>query len=419
MADVDVQRHLVLGGPVPLRRPAGAPATRALHRDLQVPAGGELVEVVAGHVGVELEALGDLGRGDAIGPLVDVEEDVPAGRVPERRGDRGDRRSELGGGQGFCLPHRYSTYTRVGEIPEERAEETWHPATTRSWKPCGPSRSRCWSSDLVELGLVDATEVRRGGHVKVSISEPAEDYPYRDHLREAIEASVGAVPGVKHVEVETSVLDDEGQERVRRQLIGDPEATAGSQASHGHAEGRAIPFAEPGAKTRVLLIASGKGGVGKSSVTANLAIALAQRGKKVGIVDADVWGFSIPRMLGVDPPAGPRRPHAHPARGQRRAGHLHGLLRRGGHAGHLAGPDAAQGARAVPDRRVVGRSRLPAGRPAPGHRRHLDLAGPVPAPVRGLRRHHAAAGGPEGVAQRAGLHGREGPPRGPRASSRT
>jgi ATP-binding protein involved in chromosome partitioning len=155
---------------------------------------------------------------------------------------------------------------------------------------------------LVELGLVDATEVRRGGHVKVSISEPAPDYPFSDRLREAIEAAVGAVSGVKGVEVEASLLDDDGQERVRRQLIGDPESTAGSQQGHGHAEGRAIPFAEPGATTRVLLIASGKGGVGKSSVSANLAIALAQRGKKVGIVDADVWGFSIPRMLGVTRP---------------------------------------------------------------------------------------------------------------------
>jgi ATP-binding protein involved in chromosome partitioning len=156
--------------------------------------------------------------------------------------------------------------------------------------------------DLVELGLVDATEVRRGGHVKVSLSEPAEDYPFHDELRAAVQAAVGALGGVKDVEVEARVLDDDGQERVRRQLIGDPEATAGSQPGHGHAEGRAIPFAEAGASTRVLLIASGKGGVGKSSVSANLAIALAQRGKKVGIVDADVWGFSIPRMLGVTRP---------------------------------------------------------------------------------------------------------------------
>jgi ATP-binding protein involved in chromosome partitioning len=73
---------------------------------------------------------------------------------------------------------------------------------------------------------------------------------------------------------------------------------------HGHAHGPAkpIPFADPASRTRVLLIASGKGGVGKSSITSNLAVALARRGKSVAVVDADVWGFSIPRMLGADRP---------------------------------------------------------------------------------------------------------------------
>jgi ATP-binding protein involved in chromosome partitioning len=69
---------------------------------------------------------------------------------------------------------------------------------------------------------------------------------------------------------------------------------------HGHAEGRAIPFAQPDCKTRPLLISSGKGGVGKSSVTTNLAVALAAAGHSVGVVDADIYGFSIPRMLGAD-----------------------------------------------------------------------------------------------------------------------
>ena len=95
-------------------------------------------------------------------------------------------------------------------------------------------------------------------------------------------------------------LTDEERAAVREMLIGDPGSTAGSNPTHGHSEGRKIPFADPMSRTRVLLIASGKGGVGKSSVSANLAIALAQRGKKVAIVDADVWGFSIPRMLGVE-----------------------------------------------------------------------------------------------------------------------
>jgi len=87
---------------------------------------------------------------------------------------------------------------------------------------------------------------------------------------------------------------------LRQGLHGDPAATAGSQPAHGHATGRAIPFADPACRTRVLLIASGKGGVGKSSVTTNLAVALSARGRSVGVLDADVWGFSIPKMLGVD-----------------------------------------------------------------------------------------------------------------------
>ena len=77
---------------------------------------------------------------------------------------------------------------------------------------------------------------------------------------------------------------------------------AGTNHTHGPSEGQPVPFAEANVATRVMLIASGKGGVGKSSVTTNLAVALAARGRGVAVIDADVWGFSIPRMLGVDKP---------------------------------------------------------------------------------------------------------------------
>jgi ATP-binding protein involved in chromosome partitioning len=87
---------------------------------------------------------------------------------------------------------------------------------------------------------------------------------------------------------------------LRRGQHCDAGATAGHQDAHGHAEGREIPFAKNSSKTRPLLISSGKGGVGKSSITTNLAVALAAQGYSVGVVDADIYGYSIPRMLGTD-----------------------------------------------------------------------------------------------------------------------
>jgi len=97
-------------------------------------------------------------------------------------------------------------------------------------------------------------------------------------------------------------MTDQEREELRIKLHGSPAGTAGQSQAHGHAQGRAIPFAEAGSKTRPLLISSGKGGVGKSSVTTNLAVALAQQGHSVGVVDADIYGHSIPHMLGTDRP---------------------------------------------------------------------------------------------------------------------
>jgi ATP-binding protein involved in chromosome partitioning len=155
--------------------------------------------------------------------------------------------------------------------------------------------------DVVSLGLVRTVSISRG-RVAIRLAEPVEGWPRLDELVGEITDAVASVDGVKDVQVAVETMDDDDRAALRRSLIGDPEATAGSQQAHGHAEGRAIPFAEAGSATRVLLIASGKGGVGKSSVTTNLAVALAERGHRTAVVDADVWGFSIPRMLGVDRP---------------------------------------------------------------------------------------------------------------------
>lgn len=154
---------------------------------------------------------------------------------------------------------------------------------------------------LADLGLVRGVAVD-GGRVHAVVALTTPENPTAPELAQRITDAVGMVEGVTGIDIEFSVLTDDEREAMRRRFLGDPHATAGSQPAHGHAEGRAVPFADPGSTTRVLLIASGKGGVGKSSVSTNLAVALAARGRRTAIVDADVWGFSIPRMLGIHRP---------------------------------------------------------------------------------------------------------------------
>ena len=154
---------------------------------------------------------------------------------------------------------------------------------------------------IVDLNMVRTIAIALP-EVSVQIALTIPGCPLKAEITQRVTAAVRDLEGVETVALDFTSMTDEERAALREQLHGDPGATAGSQPAHGHAEGRAIPFADPSSRTRVLLIASGKGGVGKSSVTTNLAIALAQRGKKVAVVDADVWGFSIPRMLGVERP---------------------------------------------------------------------------------------------------------------------
>jgi ATP-binding protein involved in chromosome partitioning len=154
---------------------------------------------------------------------------------------------------------------------------------------------------IVELDMVRDVQIALPV-VDVTIALTIPGCPLKAEIQQRVATAVRALDGVEEVRLDFTSMTDQEREQLRMKLHGDPASTAGSQQSHGHAEGRTIPFAEAGSRTRVLLIASGKGGVGKSSVTTNLAIALAQRGKSVAVVDADVWGFSIPRMLGVERP---------------------------------------------------------------------------------------------------------------------
>ncbi len=152
---------------------------------------------------------------------------------------------------------------------------------------------------IVDLDMVRDIVID-GSVVAVTIALTIPGCPLKAEIQRRVTDACVALDGIDRVDLTFGHMTDEEREQLRIKLHGDPASTAGSQPSHGHAEGRKIPFADPSSRTRVLLIASGKGGVGKSSVTTNLAIALSQRGKSVAIVDADVWGFSIPRMLGVD-----------------------------------------------------------------------------------------------------------------------
>jgi len=139
---------------------------------------------------------------------------------------------------------------------------------------------------ITELGMVKDVQVAADGTVRVGIWLTVAGCPLRDTITREVTGAVAKLPGVSRVEVDLDVMSEEQRRELQGRLRG------------GKAE-REIPFAKPGSLTKVYAIASGKGGVGKSSVTVNLAVALAAAGQKVGLLDADIYGHSVPRMLGV------------------------------------------------------------------------------------------------------------------------
>ena len=138
---------------------------------------------------------------------------------------------------------------------------------------------------ITDLGMVDALQVDDRGIVELTVLLTIAACPLRDKLSEDVTAAVRGVDGVTEVRLTLGVMTDEQRTTLRENLKGG--AT------------KDIPFARPTSRTRVYAVASGKGGVGKSTVTVNLAAAMARSGLSVGVLDADVYGFSIPRMLGV------------------------------------------------------------------------------------------------------------------------
>jgi ATP-binding protein involved in chromosome partitioning len=138
---------------------------------------------------------------------------------------------------------------------------------------------------ITELGMVKSVVVV-DGIADVGVYLTVVGCPMRETITKRVTEAVSRVPGITSVRVDLDVMSDQQRADMRKNLRGDaPEAV--------------IPFAQPGSLTRVYCVASGKGGVGKSSVTVNLAAALAARGLSVGVVDADIYGHSVPRMLGV------------------------------------------------------------------------------------------------------------------------
>lgn len=139
---------------------------------------------------------------------------------------------------------------------------------------------------ITELGMVRDVEVDADGAVTVTVLLTVSGCPLKDTITRDVTAAVSAVSGVSSVAVHLDVMTPEQRQELQQSLRGGRPV-------------KEVPFARPDSLTKVIAVASGKGGVGKSSVTVNLAVAMAGQGRKVGIVDADIYGHSVPAMLGV------------------------------------------------------------------------------------------------------------------------
>jgi len=150
---------------------------------------------------------------------------------------------------------------------------------------------------IVDLEMVKSVEID-GGTVSVTVALTVAGCPLRAEIERRVVEAVSALDGVSHVVVDLTTMTDEERAALATRLRGES-GHAHDEAGEGSGE-RPNPFIE--SRTRIIAVASGKGGVGKSSISTNLAVALAGRGHTVAAIDADVWGFSMPRMLGIDHP---------------------------------------------------------------------------------------------------------------------
>ena len=208
---------------------------------------------------------------------------------------------------------------------------------------------------MVDSVTIDADDVAR-----VQVLLTIEGCPMRGRIEQDTAEATATVPGLSRVEVSTSAMNEEQ----RRELT--------NRLRQGR---RQIPFNQAGSLTRIYAISSGKGGVGKSTVTANLAAAMAADGLRVGVIDADIHGFSMPGMFGITAQPTKVLDLLIASRGARRRGDEHRHVRPGGAGRRMARPEDAPRDRAVRLRRVLGRSGRAAAGPPSGHRRRGDLRG--------------------------------------------
>ena len=166
---------------------------------------------------------------------------------------------------------------------ESTGPEQAHPAV---WAALATVQDPEIKRPITELGMVESIEVSGAGVVAVTVLLTVSGCPLKDTITRDVNAAVGNVEGVTGVELTLGVMSAEQRSELQQNLRGGKPA-------------KEIPFAQPGSLTRVIAVASGKGGVGKSSVTVNIAQALAAQGLKVGVLDADIYGHSVPAMLGV------------------------------------------------------------------------------------------------------------------------
>ena len=247
VADREVELHGLAVGAVPLRRAAGTGGARAAaDGDLQVPAGGQLVQVVAGHVGVEVEPLGDLARRQALGVLVGEEVDLAPGRIAERRGDRRDRRGELGWTEGLA-GHLSILPTAIGEIPwppwnRLRPEDPAVPTEAEIIEALRPVEDPELHRSIVDLGMVKEV-AQADSSVRVMIALTTPGCPLKNEINTRVRSAVQALDGVEAVQVDFTAMTPDELASLRQELHGTrPPRPARSPPT---ATPRAGPFRSP------------------------------------------------------------------------------------------------------------------------------------------------------------------------------